>query len=73
MQNLPAPPGVGDKHPMFGKILSEEIIEKMRIAKLGKRHFGYGKALTDEHKAKISASQLNSQKISVLVGCAGRN
>jgi len=47
MQNLLG----GDKHPMFGKILSEEIKEKMRIAKLGKSHFGFAKALTDEHKA----------------------
>lgn len=61
MQLLPN----GDKHPMFGKILSEEIREKMRAAKLGKNHFGYGKALSDEHKAKIATSQYNTQKISI--------
>lgn len=62
MQQLPN----GDKHPMFGKILSEEIREKMRAAKLGTNHFGYGKALSDEHKAKIATSQYNTQKISIL-------
>lgn len=60
MQQLPS----GDQHPMFGKILSEEIREKMRAANLGEKHFYYGKMLTDGHKAKIAASQLNSQKIS---------
>ena len=62
MKNLPG----GDKHPMFGRTLPEEVKEKMKAAKLGKNHFGFGKNLTEEHKAKISASQLNSQKISVL-------
>lgn len=62
MQQLPS----GDKHPMFGKILSEETRDKIRAANLGEKHFYYGKMLTDEHKAKIAACQLNSQKISIL-------
>lgn len=56
----------GVNHPMFGKVLSEEIRAKMRIAKLGENHFGYGKPLTGAHKAKIAASQQNIQKVSVL-------
>lgn len=38
----------------------------MRAAKLVKNHFGFGKRLADEHKAKIAASQHNVQKISIL-------
>lgn len=64
----------GDKHPLFGKILSEEVLgspppKNMSEAKLGLKHFGFGKALSEEHRAKIAASvllQKNSPKISVL-------
>ena len=41
----------------------------MSEAKLGLKHFGFGKALSAEHRAKIAASvvlQQNSPKISVL-------
>lgn len=62
MQKLPA----GVLHPMYGRILSDEIRKNMSLAKLGEKHFGYGKTHTEEHKAKISASQSNAQKVSVL-------
>lgn len=62
MKKLPA----GTYHTMYGRILSDEIRKNMSLAKLGEKHFGYGKALTKEHKARISASQSNSQKVSVL-------
>ena len=65
MLNLPR----GDKHPLFGKSLSEEIRKNMSEAKLGLKHFGFGKALSEEHRAKIAASvvlQKNYPKISVL-------
>lgn len=50
---------------MFGKTHTEVTKEKMRQSKLGENNPGFGLTLTEEHKAKISASQLNSQKISV--------
>jgi group I intron endonuclease len=51
---------------MFGKSHTEETKNKMRQSKLGKNHPMFEKALTEEHKAKISASQRNCQKVSVL-------
>lgn len=59
----------GDKHPMYGRILADEIRKKMSESKLGSKHFGYGKALSEEHRAKILASVvqgLNTPKVSVL-------
>jgi hypothetical protein len=42
----------GDKNPFFGKKHKPETIEKMRLAKLGKKH-------TEEHKEKIRKSCFN--------------
>ena len=43
----------GEKHPMFGRILSEEIRAKMRAAKLGQNHFGYGKVWRMNTKLRL--------------------
>lgn len=56
----------GQNHVMFGKKHSELSKEKIRQALLGENSPNFGKSLPEEHKAKISASQLNSCKVSVL-------
>jgi hypothetical protein len=63
-------------HPMFGKKISEESRQKMRIAKLGKKRGSYsaehrekiklaqvGKKLTEEHKKKLSLAKLGKQGV----------
>lgn len=49
MQQLPS----GENHPMFGRILSEEIRAKMRAAKLGQNHFGMVKCLVMDTKPRL--------------------
>jgi len=55
-----------------GKIVSEEVREKMRLAKSGENHPMFGKTLSEEAKVKISAvhtgkivSEETREKISV--------
>ena len=68
--------GMGEANSMHGKLHTEEARIKMAEAKLGiklteetiekLRAAATGKKFTDEHRAKLSASKLNSKKLSVL-------
>ena len=49
----------GEKHPLYGKHLTEEQKRKMSKAKKGENNPMYGKHLTDEHKRKISKAHDN--------------
>jgi group I intron endonuclease len=43
----------GEKHPMFGKHLSEEHKKKLSIAFSGSKNHQYGKRMSPEHKEKL--------------------
>jgi len=51
---------------MLGKKHKESSKEKIREALAGENSPSFGKPLSEKHRARISASQLNSCKISVL-------
>jgi hypothetical protein len=44
----------GEKHPFFGKTLSEDHRKKISEANLGKKAWNKGMPLTEEHKRKMS-------------------
>lgn len=44
----------GEKHPMYGKHLSEETKQKLREKNIGKNNVNYGKKLTKEEKEHLS-------------------
>lgn len=44
------------------KIISKESREKMRSAKLGNKHFYYGKHFSEEHKARLSESNKGKKR-----------
>lgn len=65
----------GNKHPMFGKPVSETAIQKMRLAKLGKLRGCYsqehrekmrlaqvGRIFTEEHKQKLSLAKIGKTR-----------
>ena len=53
LARLGKPTGIA---PNKGKHHSDNTRLKMSIAHRGERHYQYGKPLSEEHKAKISAS-----------------
>jgi hypothetical protein len=71
-----------EDHPMFGKVLSEESRQKMRVAKLGKPRGSHsaehkekirlsqvGKKLTEEHKQKLRAAKVGATRRTVITTC----
>ena len=71
-----------EEHPMFGKFLSADAREKMRLAKLGKPRGSHsaehkekirlsqvGKKLTEEHKQKLRAAKIGATRRTIRVTC----
>lgn len=56
----------GDKNPFYGKVHTQESIDKMvekKSSYRGKNHFRHGKPLTDEHKKRLSSSRTGKRDL----------
>jgi hypothetical protein len=72
----------GEQHQMYGKNHTEQAIEKMRLAKLGKTRGSYslehrekirlaqvGRKLTEEHKEKLRLAKIGETRTVKIVLC----
>lgn len=53
---------VGESHPSFGRVISEQTRRKMSDAKRGERHPNFGKKMSEETRRKISESKVGKTK-----------
>lgn len=59
---------IGEKNPMFGKLVSEETRRKQSVSRLGEKHWAFGTHPSEETRLRMSESHIGKHN-----GCSGEN